>query len=276
MPRPSGQWEVFINGTFPIPSCYKITPPVAWSNHMNSRTLLAVAVSAALVGASAFAQVERQHAPHVHGIAVGSLALDDGDLRLELEIPGVNLVGFEHAPRTDQQQAALDDALDFLRAADWLQADPRGGCELASINAHTHGFNDGGDDYDHEHHHDHGHDNGHEHHHDHGHDDGHGQAESHDHTHDHKAHHGNGHDDDHHHDHGNGHSHDHDHDHDHDHAEFHIVVQLECDSPDRLGWLDLRLFEDFPGNERMDIDVLTETVATQARLMPGNERINLQ
>ena len=222
---------------------------------MHTRTLLAVVVFSALAGASAFAQVERQHAAHVHGVATGNVALDDTDLRLELEIPGINLIGFEHAPRTDEEQAALDEALEFLRAADWLRADPEGACELASISAHTHGFSDNGAEYDREHDHEHGHEHGHEEAHDHGH---HGAGHDHEHDHDHNH-------DDHH---GDGHA--------HDHAEFHIVVHLECSSPDGLGWLDLRLFEDFPGNERMDIDVLTDAVATQVRLESGAERIRLR
>ncbi len=198
---------------------------------MKTRHLLAAAVAAALASGWASAEVERQHAPHVHGVATGNLSLDGPDMRLELEIPGVNLIGFEHAPRNDEQQAALDGALEYLRTADWVQADGRGGCEVASINAHTHGFSD---DHDHDHSHDHDHDHGHDH------------------------------------DHDNGHYHD------HDHAEFHVIIGLECDSPNNLSWVDLRLFEDFPGNERMDIDVLTDRVATQVRLAPGNERISLR
>ncbi|MGY6555129.1 MAG: ZrgA family zinc uptake protein [Wenzhouxiangella sp.] len=218
---------------------------------MANRSVLVLAIASALVAGMAFAEIERQHAPHVHGLTTGNLSMDNGDLRLELEIPGMNLIGFEHAPRNDEQQAALDGALDFLRAAEWLQPDPRGACEVSSINAHTHGFSAEGHHHGHDHHAD-------DHHHDHGH--------SHDHGHDRHAHD---------HDHDHGHSHDHDHHH-HDHSEFHVVIGLECAQPDRLAWLDLRLFGDFPGNERMDIDVLTAAVATQARLTPGNERINLR
>lgn len=207
---------------------------------MQARSLLVAAISSALLAGIAVAQVERQHAPHVHGVAAGNLSIDNGNVRLELEIPGVNLIGFEHAPRTDEQQAALDGTLAFLRVGEWVQTDPRGACELASINAHTHGFGSGG--------HYHGDD---------------------DHAH-------NGHSHDNNHEHGHNHDHSHDHDHDHEHSEFHVIVGLECEHPERLGWVDLRLFDGYPGNERMDIDVLTETLATQARLTPGNERINLR
>ena len=229
---------------------------------MLNRALLAVAVSTALLSTAALAQVERQYGAHVHGVASGNLAIDGADLRLELEIPGFNLVGFEHAPRSEEQQAALDNALAFLRAADWVQADPRGGCEVASINAHTHGFSDAQS-------HDHAHDHGHDHHHDHAH--GHGsEHDDHDHAHAHDHDHGHGHAAEH------GAGHDHHQEAGHDHSEFHIVLTMECENPGRLGWIDLRLFEDFSGNERMDIDVLTETLATQLRLTPGSERISLR
>jgi hypothetical protein len=38
----------------------------------------------------------------------------------------------------------------------------------------------------------------------------------------------------------------------------------------------VRLFDDYPANEQIQIDVLTDSLATQARLTPGNERIELE
>ena len=229
---------------------------------MPTRFILILVFTALLLAGPVPAQVERQHAAQVHGVATGKLALDGAVLRLELEIPGANLIGFEHAPRNDEQQASLDGALALLRAADWLQADPRGNCELASLNAHTHGFRD-----EHDHHHSghaHGHEHGHDHH-------AHAHAHAHAHEHEHSHHHA--------HDHAEAHGaaeQGHSHDAYHGHSEFHLVVSLECANPELLGWLDLRLFEAFPGNQRMDVDVLTDTQATQARLVPGSERIRLR
>ena len=194
---------------------------------MTRKILVCAAVTQALLSTAAFGQLERQHDVHVHGTATGNMAIDGRELRLELEIPGINLVGFEHAPANNDQQAALDSATDFLRSAEWLLADPRSSCEIASVSAHTHGFSD---DHDHDHHHEHEH-----------------EHEHHDHA-------------------GDG----------HDHSEFHVVVMMECQSVDRLGWIDLRLFDDYPANEQMQIDVLTDSLATQARLSPGNERIELK
>ena len=217
----------------------------------------------------ATAQIERQHGAHVHGEARGSLAMDGPDLRIELEIPGVNLIGFEHPPRNDEEKSLLAAALDRLGTGDWLRSDPRAGCDIVTLNAHTHGYAErskeeeghgygGGEHAKHDgkqHGHQHGHDHEHHGHHHHGgkHDeqDRHGQ-----------------HDEDHHHG-------GHDHHHDHDHAEFHIVANLECETPERLRWVELELFEEWPGNERMVIDVLTERLATRVRLAPGNASINL-
>lgn len=201
---------------------------------------MAAASSAALLAGSVMAQLERQHDTHVHGTAMGNLSMDGNALRLELEIPGINLVGFEHPPASDQQRSELDSALAFLREANWLATDPRANCELASMSVHAHGFS--ADDI-----HDH-----HEH-----------EHEPHEGRHDH-AHPG----DDHHHDHGHGSA--------QDHAEFHLLVTLECQSGERLSWVDLQLFEAYPGNAEIVVDVLTERVATQARLSAGNVRIGLE
>jgi hypothetical protein len=50
---------------------------------------------------------------------------------------------------------------------------------------------------------------------------------------------------------------------------------MECEAPERLSWIDLRLFERYPGNEEMLVDVLTSSLATQARLNASGSRIEL-
>jgi hypothetical protein len=112
---------------------------------------------------SAVAQTERQHGAHVHGEATGNLALDGSQLRLELEIPGINLAGFERPPRGPEETATLERVISVLNAGSWLTVDERGDCRVESINAHTHGFDadeqehSGHDHHDHEQspHHDH-------------------------------------------------------------------------------------------------------------------------
>jgi hypothetical protein len=215
------------------------------------------------------AQIERQHQAHVHGLAEGNLVLDGWQLRLELEIPGANLVGFEHPPRSDEQRDHLAATLALLEAGDWLRSDDRGQCQLQSMSAHTHGYGTSDDHdesdpaeskperHDHGHHHHNHHDDS---------DDQHGHRDGHVHQHDHE--HGNGND--------HGHDHDPGHDHNHDHAEFHLVAVLECQSPERLRWVDIGLFDDFPGNESIRLDVLTDQLVTRLRLHSGAERVDLR
>lgn len=248
---------------------------------LSAAILLSLGLAASL---SAVAQLERQHSAHVHGVATGNLAQDGQSFRLELEIPGINLVGFEHAPRTEAQQESLKAVLALLNQGEWLSIDGRGRCDVERINAHTHGFaadeeGDYGDkpadhaDHDHA---DpaHGHEGDHGHHHDshrHGHDHDHGREHEHGHSHSHAHEHEHDHDDAAH-DHAHG---EHDRHHDHDHAEFHIVAHIQCQQPEALRWMDLNLFADFPGNERMSIDVLTDTTIGRAELVPGGARIDL-
>lgn len=57
-------------------------------------------------------------AAHTHGRAKLRVAAEGNLLTLEFESPLENLVGFEHAPRNDQQKAALQGMADALRKAD--------------------------------------------------------------------------------------------------------------------------------------------------------------
>jgi hypothetical protein len=71
---------------------------------------------------------------HEHGAAKLDVALDGKTLTLALETPLDGLLGFEHAPRTDAQRRAADQAVATLRAADTLFApDPAAQCRLDAV-----------------------------------------------------------------------------------------------------------------------------------------------
>jgi len=57
-----------------------------------------------LAGTSAWALA---HGPHVHGTGELHVAVENNDLDIEFHSPLHNLLGFEHAPRTDTQRAAV-------------------------------------------------------------------------------------------------------------------------------------------------------------------------
>lgn len=111
------------------------------------------------------AQIEREYGQHVHGEGNAEIVIEHNVVTVDMSLPGINVVGFEHAPRTPDDEAAIEAALVFFRTEPWLSFSPQAGCEVISINAHTHGF-----DGDHAHSHDdHGHDHDHDDRHDHAH-----------------------------------------------------------------------------------------------------------
>ncbi|WP_374692188.1 DUF2796 domain-containing protein [Accumulibacter sp.] len=56
-------------------------------------------------------------AAHVHGVASLQVAVDGGTLTLQFETPLANLLGFEHAPRSEKQKQAVGLMADRLRQA---------------------------------------------------------------------------------------------------------------------------------------------------------------
>jgi hypothetical protein len=60
------------------------------------------------------------HGPHVHGTAELHVAVESKAVAIELHGPLENLLGFEHAPRTDSQRAALTAMTDKLNRPEML------------------------------------------------------------------------------------------------------------------------------------------------------------
>jgi hypothetical protein len=56
-----------------------------------------------------------QHPPHEHGKVTINAAVDGNELVIELDSPAVNVVGFEHEPRNDQERAAVQAAAALLQ-----------------------------------------------------------------------------------------------------------------------------------------------------------------
>jgi hypothetical protein len=125
------------------------------------------AVAAALcsllaVGASVAndRHAHRQHDAHVHGVAQLNVVQEGRTLALELTTPAMNIVGFEHPPRTPEQKHAVEEAMATLEKAGelfMLPAEAR--CEVVRADVET-DLNSG-----HDHKPDHGaHGHGHAHH----------------------------------------------------------------------------------------------------------------
>ena len=95
----------------------------------------------ALLGANAVS-AQHAHAPHEHGAASLRVAIDGELLQIEFASPLDNLVGFEHAPRTDPQRKALADAESLLNRFERLFVVPAAaGCKLTGTEL-EHPFDD--------------------------------------------------------------------------------------------------------------------------------------
>ena len=57
---------------------------------------------------------------HVHGIAEINLVMEGEDLHLVFQSPAMNLVGFEHAPKTEADHQAVDQTADRLKNGESL------------------------------------------------------------------------------------------------------------------------------------------------------------
>lgn len=71
---------------------------------------------------------------HQHGVAQLDVAVEPTRLTLVLDTPLDSLLGFERAPRTDAERAAVDKTLALLRAAEPLfRIDSAAGCTLGKV-----------------------------------------------------------------------------------------------------------------------------------------------
>ncbi|WP_201244842.1 DUF2796 domain-containing protein [Halochromatium salexigens] len=105
----------------------------------------------------------RRHGAHVHGVAALNLALEGNEVQIELGSPAANIVGFEHAPSSPDDHAALDKAVATLEDGDTLfRFNADAGCRMETVTV-TSEMLDG----EHDNHDGHAHNESEEHEHDH-------------------------------------------------------------------------------------------------------------
>jgi len=97
---------------------------------MKAVTLL---LAAAAFGAQANHDEHESHShgAHEHGHGHLNLVVDGNQLMIELQAPAADLVGFEHAARSDEDKAQHARAMARLQQPDTLfRLDPAAGCKL--------------------------------------------------------------------------------------------------------------------------------------------------
>ena len=176
-------------------------------------------------------QEHRQHDAHVHGIAELNLALEGREVHVELDSPAANIVGFEHAPSSETDHAALDKAVAALKDGERLfQFNDEAGCRLEDARVVSALMEE-----EHE---------------------GHGDQHSDEHAHAEKG--GDDHDK-------------HEQEHEGEvHSDIEAAYHFECADPGKLTRLTVELFEVFPGTESLKVQYVIETKQGATELTATN------
>lgn len=82
--------------------------------HMKTCTLVALAISAAAAAPSFAEDAHRELGAHVHGRGTLNIAVENTRVSIELEAPGMDIVGFEYEASSAEQKAAVTKAKDVL------------------------------------------------------------------------------------------------------------------------------------------------------------------
>ena len=71
-------------------------------------------VVALAISAPALADEHRELGPHEHGHGTLNVAVEGNTIKMELEVPGDDIIGFEHDPSTPEEKAAMETAKKIL------------------------------------------------------------------------------------------------------------------------------------------------------------------
>jgi len=199
--------------------------------------LVAGLLTAAFTGGALHAQA------HVHGQGEAELTLAADRVSVRLTIPAGDLFGFERAPESEEERAAVDAVAERMEESPLISFAGRAGCTLDEADFTAPGLSeDGGHHHEHRHEHAHEHESGHDH-----------DADQ---AHDHFA---------------------------SDtsaapssHADAVVEWEFACAAPEQLGHADLTaLFEAFPAITRMEAAALIEGEPFYGALAPRRARLDL-
>ena len=190
------------------------------------KTAILSAMAVTLLASTASAEEKREADAHEHGHGMFRMAIEDDHAVIEIEVPAADIVGFEHAPSTAAQRAAMADAAAVLSRPDTLFAIPESaGCAIGQVEI---GFGATGG-----HRHEHGGDD-HEDHEDH---DEHGDEDEHEEDHD---------------EHAGGY-----HEGEETHSEVTAHYRLACENPGAIDRIEFGYFDAFPDAEELEVVVLS-------------------
>ncbi|WP_333696711.1 ZrgA family zinc uptake protein [Phaeobacter italicus] len=224
---------------------------------------------ALLAAAPALAEESRQLGTHEHGVGLMNMAIDGDVLAIELNVPGADIVGFEHAATAEADRSAVERALAVLAdPANLIALPAAAACRMDEAVAHLLGDTEAASD-EHAAHDDHAsHDHASD-----GHDDH--EPDSHDHAaHDHDSHEHNDHGEAAHADHDEAHHAEH-HDTAGGHTEFHAAYRWTCTNPTGLTSLAFPYFTAFENARELELQVITRSGAQAFEVMRDTPQVQL-
>ena len=204
---------------------------------MRSIFLTGLLLSSSLVMAQA-GETKRDLGAHEHGVGKLNIAFEAGQIALELEVPGADIVGFEHHAVSAEDRQKVDDAVGLLaRPLKLFKVPEEAMCQVTAADVELHSGGSG--DRQHELH-----------------DGDHAEEELHAETADE--------------DHG-----DEDHGTESTHTEFYAQYILSCAQPDAVTHIDLSYFSVFPNAEELEIQMISNRGATAVEATRDNPRLEL-
>lgn len=204
------------------------------------------ALSLTILTAGAAHTQTRELDAHQHGHGALNIAFEGASVAMELEVPGADIVGFEHPAESDADRALIDAAIAQLAKPLELFAMPAAaGCTVTAANVALLGE----DDHDE-----------------------HGDDHKDEHADDHKDEHDDDHKDDHADDHKDEHA---DEEGEEGHNEFHAEYALTCADPSAIDAIEFVYFERFPNAAELDIQLISDKGAKGFEVERDEPRLDL-
>ena len=100
-----------------------------------------------LLSSSVFAEDKRDLDAHEHGVAQLGIAVEGQAITMEFEIPGADIVGFEHKPTKDSERLQVSEAIAALKdISSVIEIPANAGCKVTASAAELHGHSEHGDE----------------------------------------------------------------------------------------------------------------------------------
>ena len=233
-----------------------------FSNQLRSHLWVGVACLCVSMSSHSSEDEHRHAASHVHGEGTIDVVVEGNELLVEIRMPAVNVVGFEHEPGTDEQRQTVETALAVFRdTRNVLVPSEAADCEPEDVDVTLGESSTHEDEHDHdEHAHEDEHDDDEHAHDEHAHEDEHGDDE---HAHEEHAH-EDEHDDE--------HAHEEHADEEEVHSELVGTYRFHCDRPAELKALGVPALDHLLDVEEILVQLITPTRQSALHLRPGGDQ----